>query len=157
MTDPRQPPKHSLDLLDLPGKKSAIANLLADPQKTTPPAPAAAPSAPAGPPKTFKVDANNDLLSRLQAFLPQMEAANAQLDAQDKTKLDIENLEDSDGPYIEMNLGLGVYGLKPPGADEDGSDTDSDNEIVIPSASSGKQGKPTAKPTIEMLDNQDTE
>ncbi|KAF2723649.1 hypothetical protein K431DRAFT_301550 [Polychaeton citri CBS 116435] len=46
----------------------------------------------------------NDLKSRLAAFLPQMQKANAQLD---KNAQNIEDVED-DEPHIEMDLGLGV-------------------------------------------------
>ena len=42
------------------------------------------------------------VLSRVQSFLPQMQTANEQLRQQDASKLDIENVQEDDGQYIEM-------------------------------------------------------
>ena len=42
------------------------------------------------------------VLSRVQSFLPQMQTANEQLRQQDVSKLDIENVQEDDGQYIEM-------------------------------------------------------
>ncbi|KAH0589961.1 hypothetical protein J132_06373 [Termitomyces sp. J132] len=53
----------------------------------------------------------NDLLSRVQAFLPALEASNALLSSQDPTRIDIEHI-DAAGPYIEMNLGLGLFDVR---------------------------------------------
>ncbi|KAG6899866.1 hypothetical protein C0993_006019 [Termitomyces sp. T159_Od127] len=50
-----------------------------------------------------------DLLSRVQAFLPALEASNALLSSQDPTHIDIEHVDSESGPYIEMNIGLGVF------------------------------------------------
>ncbi|KAL0947577.1 hypothetical protein HGRIS_013665 [Hohenbuehelia grisea] len=53
-----------------------------------------------------------DLLARVQAFLPQLEAANAALAeqaAQDPSAVDIENVDPHADQIIEMNLGLGVF------------------------------------------------
>jgi len=50
----------------------------------------------------------SELLSRVQAFLPQLEASNAILAQADPKSVDIENIQ-KDGPYIEMNLSLGVF------------------------------------------------
>jgi len=54
----------------------------------------------------------SDLLARVQAFLPQIEAANAALDtqvAQDPGSVDIEHLGPEEKQYIQMDLGLGVF------------------------------------------------
>ncbi|KAJ7195511.1 hypothetical protein GGX14DRAFT_676857 [Mycena pura] len=53
----------------------------------------------------------NDLLARVQAFLPDIEASNAALAekaAMDPRSVDIENV-DGDAEVIQMNLGLGVF------------------------------------------------
>ncbi|KAK7044680.1 hypothetical protein R3P38DRAFT_2880146 [Favolaschia claudopus] len=50
----------------------------------------------------------NDLLARVQAFLPQIESSNAALSTQDPRTLDIENTE-GDDKVIQMKLGLGVF------------------------------------------------
>ncbi|KAJ2784014.1 hypothetical protein GGI15_002388 [Coemansia interrupta] len=78
--------------------------------------------------KTFRVEAPSDLLSRLQAFLPQIAEANKKLEvdaAEDPSKLDIENVNEDDEQYIEMDLGLGVFDMKPK---KNSSDT---SEIII--------------------------
>ncbi|KAJ1646354.1 hypothetical protein J3B02_006511 [Coemansia erecta] len=66
--------------------------------------------------KTFRIEPPTDLLSRLNAFLPQIAEANKQLEAavaDDPRKLDIENIDKDEEQYIEMDLGLGVFDMKP--------------------------------------------
>ncbi|KAJ1732833.1 hypothetical protein LPJ72_003202 [Coemansia sp. Benny D160-2] len=66
--------------------------------------------------KTFRVEPPSALLSRLQSFLPQIAEANKKLKddmAEDPSKVDIENVDDSANQYIEMDLGLGVFDMKP--------------------------------------------
>ncbi|KAI8323056.1 hypothetical protein GQ54DRAFT_245093, partial [Martensiomyces pterosporus] len=66
--------------------------------------------------KTFRMEAPSDLLSRLQAFLPQIAEANNKLEADsaaDPDKLNIENVGEDEAQYIEMDLGLGVFDMKP--------------------------------------------
>ncbi|SAM09067.1 hypothetical protein [Absidia glauca] len=169
---------HSSDLLNIPGKNKTLGNmelvpsqtalshpalsfliakLLAD-QKLTPKQHHQDEDTPMIPPpelrKTFKIDPNNDILSRVQSFLPQLQAANQQLQSVDPSKLDIENVEDDREQYIEMNLGLGVYDTKPldvESSDENDDDDDGDNthhDIVIPNTN-----KDGVKPRIELLDN----
>jgi hypothetical protein len=43
-----------------------------------------------------------EVLARVQDFLPQIEASNAALLQEDLSSLDIENVEETDGHYIEM-------------------------------------------------------
>ncbi|KAL5519162.1 hypothetical protein ACEPAH_845 [Sanghuangporus vaninii] len=83
--------------------------------------------------ETHAVEPPSELLSRVESFLPQMEAANAELARRTQSSpesVDIENLgnrereddEDEDGDeddedgrqgqYIEMNLGLGVFDIR---------------------------------------------
>ncbi|KIL71155.1 hypothetical protein M378DRAFT_19618 [Amanita muscaria Koide BX008] len=53
-----------------------------------------------------------ELLSRVQAFLPQIEASNAILAQQAESNpesVDIEHIDEDRDRYIEMNLGLGVF------------------------------------------------
>jgi len=69
----------------------------------------------------------SELLSRVQAFLPEFEASNeilAQRVQNDPSSVDIERVEDDAEEYIEMNLGLGVFeqrGARPEGGSEDES------------------------------------
>ncbi|CAO0794613.1 unnamed protein product [Mucor circinelloides] len=99
--------------------------------------------------KTFPVG-QSDILSRVQAFLPQLKNANEQLEKADPSKLDIENVDEEDGQYIEMNLGLGVYEEKKPGQSDSEDDEDSDEEkLIIPNSTPVDKSK---KPSIQMLD-----
>ena len=66
------------------------------------------------------------MLSRLNAFLPQLRAANAALEDDDDGEKDIEKVHEGEG-YIEMNLGLGVLEERERGEDSD-SDEDGDGE-----------------------------
>ncbi|KAJ1667046.1 hypothetical protein EV178_001767 [Coemansia sp. RSA 1646] len=78
--------------------------------------------------KTFRVEPPSALLSRLQSFLPQIAEANKKLESEmteDPSKLDIENVEDSSSQYIEMDLGLGVFDMKPK------KDSEKADDIVI--------------------------
>ncbi|CAD0106041.1 unnamed protein product [Aureobasidium uvarum] len=77
---------------------------------------------------TFARPASSDLQSRLRAFLPQMAAANAELEKlAQEGRLEGKRLEDvgEGDEYVEMELGLGVMEEKKEG--EDSSD-DSSNE-----------------------------
>ncbi|KAJ2718262.1 hypothetical protein GGI07_005826 [Coemansia sp. Benny D115] len=93
--------------------------------------------------KTFRMQPPSELLSRLHSFLPQIAEANKKLQddvAQDPSKVDIENVGDDDEQYIEMDLGLGVFDMKPKNDNNDtddivigrptGSDSDSDESEV---------------------------
>ncbi|KAL5535705.1 hypothetical protein ACEPAF_3799 [Sanghuangporus sanghuang] len=77
--------------------------------------------------ETHAVEPPSELLSRVESFLPQMEAANAELARRMESSpesVDIENLGDREddeeedeedgrqGQYIEMNLGLGVFDIR---------------------------------------------
>ncbi|KAI8387271.1 hypothetical protein BD560DRAFT_381962 [Blakeslea trispora] len=106
--------------------------------------------------KTTPLSGSSDILSRVQAFLPQMKEANEQLRNADPSKLDIENV-DEDQQYIEMvrfascclyyrltfsflkNLGLGVFEEKKDDSDSE-EEEEEEEEIKIPkqASSSGK-------------------
>ncbi|KAI0644038.1 hypothetical protein C8Q79DRAFT_974005 [Trametes meyenii] len=81
-----------------------------------------------------------ELLSRVQAFLPQLAASNAELARrarEDPESVDIENLGADEQQYIEMNLGLGVFdhrGDLPPGIPV--ADVDFDVNMASSSSSS---------------------
>ncbi|KDR75971.1 hypothetical protein GALMADRAFT_247160 [Galerina marginata CBS 339.88] len=62
--------------------------------------------------KTFPVGPPAELLSRVQAFLPEFEASNALLTQRarlDPNSVDIEHIPEGMDQYIEMNLGLGIF------------------------------------------------
>ncbi|KAF1944032.1 hypothetical protein EJ02DRAFT_114980 [Clathrospora elynae] len=76
-------------------------------------------------------DLGPDIRGFLKDFLPQLKAANEELEVQRKAGT-LRGLEDADeeegAPYIEMDLGLGVLEAKDPNADSDldsASDTES--------------------------------
>ncbi|KAF8972147.1 hypothetical protein BDZ97DRAFT_1752749 [Flammula alnicola] len=61
---------------------------------------------------TFPVKPPTELLSRVHAFLPQLEASNALLSQraqEDPDSINIEHIPEGMTEYIEMNLGLGVF------------------------------------------------
>ncbi|KAL1926785.1 hypothetical protein VTP01DRAFT_5431 [Rhizomucor pusillus] len=146
--------KRSSDLVNVPGKEKTIAKLLAKDQPDEKQQDSSA-DVPKSKPKTYKIEPPSDILSRVQAFLPQLKSANEELSKADPSKLNIENLEDEDERYIEMNLGLGVFEEKRPGnASDSNSDDDDGDDIIIPSSSS----KPAAtKPSIHVLPKDDEE
>ncbi|KAF5375701.1 hypothetical protein D9615_009365 [Tricholomella constricta] len=77
----------------------------------------------------------SDLLSRVQAFLPELEASNAVLQQRlqdDPRSVDIENVEDGAEQYIEMNLGLGLFEQRGSHATASGN-----NESMSSSSDSG--------------------
>ncbi|KAL6302890.1 hypothetical protein BKA93DRAFT_790254 [Sparassis latifolia] len=116
--------------------------------------------------RTFPMGPPSELLSRVQAFLPEIAASNADIARQaeeDPNGVDIEHLEDSE-QYIEMNLGLGVFETrKPPDgsvpmdtdADEDkssdSSSTDSDSNSDSSGTSSGSSSEVDAEDDIEAV------
>ncbi|KAJ3180426.1 hypothetical protein HDU87_001935 [Geranomyces variabilis] len=135
---PTPPPQTTF--LDLPADDPASVHLaslllLGKPQQ----APAAAARQR---PKTFKPEPPSALLSRVAAFLPQLSAANADLqtsiaaDAALRDRVDIENVDEDDEQYIEMNLGVGVFDTQPIPADGSrprrSDDDDEDHEVSSP-------------------------
>ncbi|KAL1969309.1 hypothetical protein VTN77DRAFT_9501 [Rasamsonia byssochlamydoides] len=67
---------------------------------------------------------NSGLLSRLSSFLPQLQAANEDLEREIARGQDVvmDDVKDEEGQYIEMNLGLGVL------EEKNGHGSDSDIE-----------------------------
>ncbi|KAK0239327.1 hypothetical protein EDD85DRAFT_951528 [Armillaria nabsnona] len=119
--------------------------------------------------RTFAVDPPSELLSRVQAFLPQIEASNAILTQRvelDPKSVDIEHITEGTDQYIEMNLGLGVFehrkdvqsqqqnldfqmavSSSSESDEEDSSDTDTDSssEIITSFSPSRRLIKPLPK------------
>ncbi|KAG6839668.1 hypothetical protein C0991_000377 [Blastosporella zonata] len=52
--------------------------------------------------KEAALEPPKELLLRVHAFLPAIQASNARLASQDPEKIDIEHIEDNTGQYIEM-------------------------------------------------------
>ncbi|KAH8099869.1 hypothetical protein BXZ70DRAFT_941598 [Cristinia sonorae] len=85
---------------------------------------------------TFAIEPPSALLSRVQAFLPELAASNAQLElqAQENPKsVDIENVNDGEA-YIQMKLGLGVFESR---ATKYGRDVDMPHTQASSSSGSG--------------------
>ncbi|KAF8138067.1 hypothetical protein K438DRAFT_1880752 [Mycena galopus ATCC 62051] len=70
---------------------------------------------------------SSDLLARVQAFLPQIQASNAALAEKDPHSLDIENV-DGDEKIIQMSLGLGVFEDR---SGREGSQSESEDESSV--------------------------
>ncbi|CUS09722.1 unnamed protein product [Tuber aestivum] len=119
---------------------------------------------------TAAAHTSSDLMSRLNSFLPAMEAANKnlQVEIEDGTagKRNIEVLDEEGEGYIEMNLGLGVLEEK---RDEDVSGTsesegeegkaardgEEDHDVLLRLLNSSRRhGKgPRGKPYIEVVEH----
>ncbi|PPQ72996.1 hypothetical protein CVT26_014512 [Gymnopilus dilepis] len=81
---------------------------------------------------TFPVNPPTELLSRVQAFLPQIEASNALLTQrmqEDPASVDIEHISEGSQQYIEMNLGLGVFEDRARKMDQDQQSSSEDSEM----------------------------
>ncbi|GAA5801694.1 hypothetical protein EDC94DRAFT_611184 [Helicostylum pulchrum] len=127
----------SFDLLNVSGKQKVLEDLInpsaTQDQKSINDIPSLLAAAESK--KTFPVGPPSDILSRVQAFLPQLKSANEQLKAADPKKLDIENVDEESEQYIEMNLGLGVYEQKVPGQ-SDSEDSEEEEDSILPNTTS---------------------
>ncbi|KAJ3079290.1 hypothetical protein HDU99_000070 [Rhizoclosmatium hyalinum] len=107
---------------------------------------------------TFRVDAKNDLLSKVASFLPQLKQANESLQQTIEAgqSVDIEHVDESE-QHIEMDLGLGVFDYAPedihkiPKKDvillkKDDDDSESDKEELVT-----LKLKPDSDDTIDIL------
>jgi len=132
----------TLDIEDEDARESRISGVLsrlntASSQLNSPQPPTSFVFGERGPHGT---DAPSELLSRVQAFLPQLEASNRALlrrAQEDPSSVDIENVEECEEHYIEMNLGLGVFEdrSKASTTSNDMSDSDSDSSNTSSSCS----------------------
>jgi len=113
------------------------------PPRTVPPCPA---SFDFGKRETHAVAPPTILLNRLQTFLPQLEASNAELARRaeaDPASVDIENVDDSgSSQYIEMNLGLGVFDVRQSNAAHSRSESISGSEASDADTSTGSSSDP---------------
>ncbi|KAI8973129.1 hypothetical protein BD414DRAFT_425179 [Trametes punicea] len=94
----------------------------------------------------FPAGPSVDLLQRVQAFLPELAASNAELlrrARENPESVDIENVGEDQEQYIEMNLGLGVFehrGELPPGIPVANVDLDASMDDADASSDSGNSG-----------------
>ncbi|RPA95219.1 hypothetical protein L873DRAFT_1557377, partial [Choiromyces venosus 120613-1] len=121
--------------------------------------------------KIAAADTSSDLMSRLNAFLPAMEAANkdlqAEIEAGTVEKRNIEALDGEEERYIEMNLGLGVLEEKKKkdgdasdasesgseGEEEEEGEEDYDVLLKLLNASKRHGKGPRGKPSIEIVEH----
>ncbi|KAH8148358.1 uncharacterized protein LAJ45_07459 [Morchella importuna] len=101
-----------------------------EPQFTVSTTPATAPQ---NKPKIAPMPPSSDLLSRLNAFLPAISAANRDLEGEIAAgtiaQRNIENVSEKEEAYIEMNLGLGVLKqIDPNNPDESESESEEEEE-----------------------------
>ncbi|KAJ7892805.1 hypothetical protein B0H14DRAFT_2685783 [Mycena olivaceomarginata] len=112
-------------------------------------------NAPSGPVQPVNEGSLNELLARVQAFLPQIEASNAALGEMDPRSLDIENT-DGDDKVIEMNLGLGVFEDRS-GREEEDSSEDDDMEQDSDESSSNTDSSDDSSSSEEESSSLDSE
>ncbi|KAG8831676.1 hypothetical protein FRC17_002766 [Serendipita sp. 399] len=108
------------------------------------------------------------VLARVQAFLPQLAAANQTLELRTRENLssvDIECFEGNESSYIEMNLGLGVFeqrtahpGVATSSTGNNSTDEDQDDDLTSSSSSSGNRtGSREGTATSDESDSEDSE
>ncbi|KAJ3993084.1 hypothetical protein F5050DRAFT_1904977 [Lentinula boryana] len=110
--------------------------------------------------KTWAVDPPSELLSRVQAFLPQIEASNTILTQRAETdpqSVDMEQLEDDSELYIEMNLGLGVFDMEPQGQSAEEQDTEMTDSSLSFSSSSSPLTSPSSSDSDSDSESSDSE
>ncbi|EMD32447.1 hypothetical protein CERSUDRAFT_126841 [Gelatoporia subvermispora B] len=99
----------------------------------------------------------SELLERVQAFLPQLAASNAELSRrvqEDPESVDIENVEE-DEQYIEMNLGLGVLESRKDGAASSSDSEDEDMSSATDSSSSSSSDSDSSSDLSESESESD--
>ncbi|EKG16997.1 hypothetical protein MPH_05823 [Macrophomina phaseolina MS6] len=92
------------------------------------------------------------LSDRLKAFLPQLAAANEELERDRATgklaQMSLENVGDDEERYIEMNLGLGVLKERDPNRMDSDSESDDEPADAMDTDADGQQDKKTKEEDI---------
>ncbi|EJD52205.1 hypothetical protein AURDEDRAFT_181718 [Auricularia subglabra TFB-10046 SS5] len=101
-----------------------------------------------------------DLLARLDEFLPQMAAANAELEQLDdpgSVNIEMERPDPHSGPYIRMDLGLGVFEQRRPrgGGSRSGSSSSSSSSSGSSSSSTGSSSSLSSSSGSGQAEEQD--
>ncbi|KAJ1982791.1 hypothetical protein H4R35_000150 [Dimargaris xerosporica] len=98
--------------------------------------------------QSFQRDQSLGLIGRLKHFIPELKAANDDLERQttdNPLAFNMEHVDSEDERYVEMNLGLGVFDKRDPNADDDGEVDISTDKVLNPSGT---------KPAIRVVDDQ---
>jgi len=109
------PPLRVMEKLDMEGeeeRQNRIQSTLEKLNSTSTKKPSTFPPFNFGNSMNYDMKTSSELLSRVQAFLPEIEESNsllAQRLKNDPKSVDIEHMEEGTDQYIEMNLGLGVF------------------------------------------------
>ncbi|KIJ69886.1 hypothetical protein HYDPIDRAFT_104540 [Hydnomerulius pinastri MD-312] len=113
-----EPDSSLLDVEDEEQRQQRIGTLLEklNVSTSTPPSSSTNPLQNITSDKLHRIDPPSELLSRIEAFLPAIQASNEALAQENPENLDIENVGEDEEQYIEMNLGLGVFESKRPKA-----------------------------------------
>ncbi|KAJ7753336.1 hypothetical protein DFH07DRAFT_824127 [Mycena maculata] len=138
----KQPQRETIETLEIEDNEARIERIqhLLEKLNTIPPAPGVSKESILNATRASQSgegsgESLDELLARVQAFLPQIHASNAELAtlaAMDPRSVDIENV-DGDEKVIQMKLGLGVFEdrtgkNRDPSSDEEGSGMDEDSE-----------------------------
>ncbi|KIM63679.1 hypothetical protein SCLCIDRAFT_1214068 [Scleroderma citrinum Foug A] len=100
---------------------------------------------------THPVAPPTELLARVQSFLPAIHASNEALAQKSRDEVNVENVEEDEELYIEMNLGLGVFETKRRRSTTSESSTESDSSSSEDDSSSSVDMKPAASRPIKPL------
>ncbi|CCX12064.1 hypothetical protein FPQ18DRAFT_355441 [Pyronema domesticum] len=104
------------------------------------------------------VTGTNDLLSRLNSFLPQLSEANRTLEEEIKQgkadKRNIEHVDETTERFIEMNLGLGVLEEIRDGDSSDEEMDTASTDASDPISAALNQMKSGKKPIIQLMEDE---
>ncbi|KAJ1984993.1 hypothetical protein H4R34_000337 [Dimargaris verticillata] len=98
--------------------------------------------------QSFQRDQSSGLLGRLKHFIPELKAANFELErrtSDNPLALNMEHIDSEDEHYVEMNLGLGVFDKRDAEGGDDGEVDISTDKVLNPSGT---------KPSIRVVDSQ---
>jgi len=104
-------------------------------------------------PTMKREDTAASLIQRLQHFIPEMKAANQELEKERAAgtleRRNIEKVEDEEGQHIEMNLGLGVLEEKDP--DQESDDDNQSDGTFSDSENNGTVGRDQEEDVLSKL------
>ncbi|KAL9716752.1 hypothetical protein Ac2012v2_001204 [Leucoagaricus gongylophorus] len=135
-----------LDVEDDDQRQNRIQNLLKNLNSDSKPqAPPNLPRFDFGSKSMLPVHSHSELLSRVQAFLPQIQSSNEVLNQrmqEDPTSVNIEHISEDMDQYIQMNLGLGVF--------EDRSNRTQDNHDTVMSSASSSSTSSSSSEEVDQ-------
>ncbi|KAF4564465.1 hypothetical protein EYR36_002399 [Pleurotus pulmonarius] len=154
MDDKTRKPTNVLDVEDDDARQRRIQLALEKLNQSSATAPAVSPFSFSNA-KDYKFSPANELISRVQAFLPQLEVSNSLLAKkmqEDPGSVDIENITEGESQYIEMNLGLGVFEQRNKNQEMDVDVDDSESSSYSSTSTTSSSGSSASDDTTSDID-----